>query len=140
MRGDYLDRMDGKLYVKNVDVDSRDPIVRSLWWTVLSTSGWLPCWFQADSSGEYCRQCGQRKDSLTHDVRPERLHVAGYDGRYGGTLENGARYSVTIDPRANAVKVENVPIPCPKVRAGIETRYYRGEWQKYLKAKGWITA
>ena len=28
------------------------------------------------------------------------------------------------------------PVPCPKVRAGIETRWHEGHWQKLLK-KGW---
>jgi len=31
------------------------------------------------------------------------------------------------------------PIPCPKVRKGIETRYRNGVWEKELKS-GWITA
>ena len=30
-------------------------------------------------------------------------------------------------------------IPCPKVRSGIETRWYNGQWQKLLK-KGWVQA
>ena len=30
------------------------------------------------------------------------------------------------------------PLPCPKVRAGVETRYRDGRWQKYLKARGWV--
>ena len=35
---------------------------------------------------------------------------------------------------------EETPIPCPKVRAGVETRFYRGYWQKYLQSKGWVAA
>lgn len=33
-------------------------------------------------------------------------------------------------------------IPCPKVRAGVETRWSpsQGAWQKYLKTKGWVLA
>ena len=31
------------------------------------------------------------------------------------------------------------PIPCPKVRKGIETRYMAGQWTKSL-ATGWIPA
>ena len=31
------------------------------------------------------------------------------------------------------------PIPCPKVRKGIETRYKYGKWEKELKS-GWVTA
>jgi hypothetical protein len=32
------------------------------------------------------------------------------------------------------------PLPCPKVRAGVETRYHDGRWEKYLKARGWVAA
>jgi hypothetical protein len=38
------------------------------------------------------------------------------------------------------VKTENILIPCPKVRKGIETRWRFGAWQKYLKSEGWVRA
>lgn len=31
-------------------------------------------------------------------------------------------------------------IPCPKVRKGIEVKFERGAWWKYLKSQGWMTA
>jgi hypothetical protein len=34
---------------------------------------------------------------------------------------------------------EEVPIPCPKVRRGIQTRFRDGCWSKLLK-RGWILA
>ena len=36
------------------------------------------------------------------------------------------------------IKSESVPIPAPKTKC--ETRYERGRWEKYLKAKGWVAA
>jgi hypothetical protein len=132
-----IDRMNGQLFVVNSDSDNGEPILRKLWWPVTRTGGWLPCWFDADSSGEYCKSCGQRHDSVGHAITPQTLHVSGYDGRYGGQLSNGTRYTVEIDPRGQAVKIESIAIPCPKVRKGIETRFYRGEWQKYTKSAGW---
>lgn len=48
------------------------------------------------------------------------------------------KYSLPGDKHADLV--ENIPIPCPKVRAGIETRYKNERWQKYLKSSGWVTA
>lgn len=39
-----------------------------------------------------------------------------------------------------AVRVETAPIPRPKVRKGIEVRFTRGRWEKYLKTKGWVAA
>ena len=38
-----------------------------------------------------------------------------------------------------AVEVESFPVPCPKVRRGIETRRHNGNWQKLLKT-GWTYA
>src|ERR1017187_846501 len=34
---------------------------------------------------------------------------------------------------------EIIPIPCPKVRKGIETRWRNSRWEKYLKSEGWVT-
>lgn len=31
---------------------------------------------------------------------------------------------------------ESIPLPCPKVRTGLETRYRDGHWEKLLKS-GW---
>jgi hypothetical protein len=42
--------------------------------------------------------------------------------------------------QTKAVKFEKVAIPCPRVRGGIETRYWNGRWEKYLKAQGWVAA
>jgi hypothetical protein len=139
MRCDVLDKIDGQLYIKNTDVFHDQPIRRMLWWPITRASGYLPCWFVPESTGEYCQQCGQRKDGIIHNLTPSALQLGGHDGRYRGQLANGVTYQVEIDPRAQAVKIEEQPIPCPKVRAGIETRFYRGTWQKYLKTSGWKT-
>ena len=42
--------------------------------------------------------------------------------------------------RTKAIFHEVIPYPCPKVREGIQTRYFFGTWQKYLKSKGWVPA
>lgn len=54
----------------------------------------------------------------------------------------GPRWKVQLKDGGKTLSIETLktPIPCPKVKAGIMTRYYSGEWQKYLKAKGWCTA
>jgi len=46
---------------------------------------------------------------------------------------------ILIDPTAPPVFTKNRPYICPKVRKGIETRYYYGQWQKLLKS-GWTAA
>ena len=35
------------------------------------------------------------------------------------------------------IKTTETPLPAPKVRRGIETRYYMGWWQKYTQRYGW---
>ena len=135
-----LEKLDGAWCLKDTDADSRDPVIRTFWWKVLQTSGWLPCYFRPDSGGDHCLDCGQYQDSAAHDVSPDARRVSGHDGRYGGQLRTGPRYTVTIDPRAQAVKIEHTPIPCPKVRAGVPTRYRGGAWEKYLKSAGWVSA
>lgn len=47
-------------------------------------------------------------------------------------LENGGR--------TEALKVETLDVPCPKVRKGVPTRYRNGNWEKYLRAEGWVHA
>jgi hypothetical protein len=42
--------------------------------------------------------------------------------------------------QTKCIKQEVIPIPCPKVRKGIETRWRNSRWEKYLKSEGWVTA
>lgn len=37
-----------------------------------------------------------------------------------------------------AAHVETIPVPPPKVRAGIETRWKDGRWERLLK-RGWVS-
>ena len=45
------------------------------------------------------------------------------------------RIALTDLGRTKCIKQEVIPIPGPKVR--VPTRW-RGHWEKYLKAKGWV--
>lgn len=42
--------------------------------------------------------------------------------------------------KTQCVKQDIVPIACPKVRAGIATRFRNSRWEKYLKSQGWVSA
>jgi hypothetical protein len=53
-------------------------------------------------------------------------------------LRNATAVALNGD-KTEAVKVEREPIPCPKVRAGIQTRWHEGRWEKLMK-KGWVAA
>jgi hypothetical protein len=63
------------------------------------------------------------------------------DGRVSCYLGQGCYLSGTLADggATRAIIVETIPIPCPKVRAGIETRWHNGQWQKLLKT-GWRNA
>ena len=57
-------------------------------------------------------------------------------------LGNGNYFQGTMAQGGStpAIITEQTPVPCPKVRAGIETRWRNGRWEKYLKTKGWVSA
>lgn len=40
--------------------------------------------------------------------------------------------------KTEAVKVEEESVPPPKTR--VETRWWNGRWEKYLKREGWVSA
>jgi hypothetical protein len=66
-------------------------------------------------------------------------------GRYavmtGKPIYGNARIIELPDGGATkCIKQEIVPIPCPKVRKGIATRWANSRWEKYLQAFGWIAA
>ena len=41
--------------------------------------------------------------------------------------------------KTESIHTTTEPMPCPKVRKGIETRYRWGKWEKLLKS-GWVLA
>ena len=52
----------------------------------------------------------------------------------------GPTIRLTEGGATKSTKYEKHPIPCPKVRKGIQTRYDHGYWMKYLKSEGWVAA
>jgi hypothetical protein len=63
------------------------------------------------------------------------------DGIYALQIPGNYR-SVTLRlPEGGKTKnlvTETEPVPVPKCR--VETRWYSGGWQKYLKSQGWVSA
>lgn len=55
-------------------------------------------------------------------------------------LGNGCSFGGQLPQAGNtpAVIVEEIGIPRPQVK--VETRWHNGQWQKLLKAKGWVAA
>lgn len=117
-RDTRLDYRDGALCVRWAMSQSSEPIMTVQWFPIHYT----------------------RRDTYADLIG---LHAEWRgDGRYSVYAPGGFWMDFgTIDGAKTAsIAVENLPIPCPKVRAGIETRYRDGRWQKYLKTRGWIDA
>ncbi len=79
------------------------------------------------------------------------IELASHEG--AEVLKGGCSYEYTLriapyeyvriylKDQGQAKSIDTIikPIPCPKVRKGIETRYRNGFWEKELKS-GWVTA
>lgn len=116
-----------QLCVVENDVRSGEPVTVELWWPVAEMSeaqaaDYVGKHVIGGGSPDYCyRICDP-----SHPFGP--LSHLRFPLRDGG--------------QTKAIRVIERPIPCPKVRKGVETRWdrYRGRWEKYLKASGWVAA
>jgi hypothetical protein len=123
LRGDVVRRDDGKLYVRYETTLYHEPTRQVLYWAVLVD-----------------RSCGS--DAL--DGEPVVSHL---------DLVYGTRWQVAPDSdrfwrikdlwvttaKGDAAYVERSTVDKPKVRAGVETRWNDGRWEKLLR-KGWVAA
>ena len=83
---------------------------------------------------------GRPSVDFTDDERAAAMIIK---GGYGYTFRvPGIGYWIDCPMHGDTrpVNVEILPIPRPKVRRGIETRYRDGQWQKRLKSRGWVPA
>ena len=85
-------------------------------------------------------------ESFSPDVpnnMPDQIVVReGSSQRYGYSLKfpgMGVWADCPLAGDSRCERIEQQPIPCPKVRAGIDVRYRDGRWQKCLKT-GWTNA
>ena len=81
-----------------------------------------------------------------------RIEISSYEGAEVTKGNCSFVYSLRIAPyeyvriylkdQGQTVSIDTVieEIPCPKVRKGIETRWHNGQWEKYTKNKGWVSA
>lgn len=88
-------------------------------------------WPLGRSAGEFFRDY---EVGPGHEVREDRPYEE-YSFRH-------TCYDVVlrIPPGSSQAKTEREPIPQPKVRKGVEVRYYNGRWEKYTKKEGWQAA
>jgi hypothetical protein len=122
MQGKLVSR-NGALFVLYETSHDSEPKITFMWWKVESTKG-----------------------NPYHCERPEPGDIAVYqsDGRTWQTRRPDTHRSsgsiTTVgDGNTKADHVETVSAPSPKVRGGVQTRWYQGRWEKLLK-KGWVAA
>ena len=71
----------------------------------------------------------------------EGLNVRGKSNGNGFYFdEKGGEYQLLNAGGTLPIHTDITPVPCPKVRKGIETRWKSGLWEKYTKAHGWQLA
>jgi hypothetical protein len=113
----------GTLCVCYALVHDSEPKITVLHWPIVegSRQHFLECYPELDT------------DTPLHDIG---------NGAYQFYRGNGSSPIARLKDggQTQSIKTDTIDIPCPKVRAGIETRWYRGAWQKYLKSKGWVFA
>ncbi len=116
-----VDYRDGWLCVRYTDTEFFEPIRYSHYWPVRR----IP------------------RDEATNIIGKQAVHAG--VGAYCAKTDDrpGCGFWVQL-PLLNGgqtmpIVTEREPIPCPKVRKGIETRYERGRWEKHLKT-GWTVA
>jgi len=78
-----------------------------------------------------------------HGLSPEvgdTLNVPNFGTVYGARNPVTSRATGAVTIADKCTHLEELPLPCPKVRAGIETRYnvYTCIWEK-LMARGWVS-
>jgi len=119
MQGVLRER-EGALYVVYETTKDSEPQRVRMWWLVQQTRG-----------NQYSANRPEAGDKAT----------ANGDSHSWGCYREGcgSTGSVSFPGNQQAAFVETEDVPQPKVRKGIEIRWYQGRWQKYTKREGWIS-
>lgn len=114
-----LEDRDGWLFVRHVYRADLDPRSDIYWWPTDCRASTFISNYGRELLGCPLIDCG----SGIYRIDQTRIRVH---------LTNGGRTQATL--------VEHEEVPVPKVRKGIQLRWNRGRWEKYLKRGGWTTA
>ena len=114
----------GQVCIEDTYVEDSAPIQHTLYWPV-------------SEEVLYCRAIEVFPEIA--DGKKQELWQLGV-AYYYFTRGSGERVEIRIlgGGQAKAIAVEHADVAKPKVRAGIDTRFWRGGWQKYLKTEGWV--
>ena len=125
--GYFLDWTSGWLCVRWTDTLHSTPKKVTQWWKILE------CSEERAKSGEY----GPLGARLMGGGSPDFVFTT--EDRDPATNERRSYRLINGGKTIGINRVEQ-DYPCPKVRKGITTRYQYGQWEKCLKARGWIPA
>lgn len=105
-----------------------------------STDSYKPeeiVWYWPTRFGRRDLQCGPNFELI--DAGEVQVWKSGYT--YSVKFPGCSAWCETgIHAKTKAVRVEVIPLECPRVRKGLDVRYRNGRWEKYLKTKGWVAA
>lgn len=120
----YLVKIGGTYYVRSHIVSSAQPIMYANYYKIVR-------WRNDPYS-----PAPAIDDLLWQPIEDRR------SGEYIVRGAHGTKCYAYIEYSAPAEYIDDYAIACPKVRAGIDTRWNgdRGYWEKYLQSKGWIQA
>lgn len=114
----------GRLFVREAEPAWGEPTLIVRFWATRFTRRDLQSWDETTESD------------------PADIKILKHNFGFGYSLKfpgHGFWIEVRYEGTARADRSEEIPNPCPKVRAGIPTRYRQGRWEKCLKA-GWTCA
>lgn len=118
-----IEYRDGWMCVKTVDTNFNEPVQVTQYWPICRASAYdiqlcdlTGCEAEFDHNGNVYYKMGHSTSAIWS--RNQCL----YDG------------SKTV-----CIATDSAPLPCPKVRKGVETRYRNGRWEKCLRT-GWTAA
>jgi hypothetical protein len=111
---------DGALFVVYESTRYSEPILDRLWWRVerVNRNPYNARWPQAGDTAK---------------------KSAGDGGVWHCWNDGGVTGDVVFNPKTEAAHRDVEPVPCPKVRRGVKTRWKDGRWEKLLKS-GWTPA
>lgn len=120
-----LEQWNGLVYVTSTWPNSNRPEITKSWYPVSNGRG---ARLKArDIDHEHFGKPVERDINGLHSIR---LEAFGHRSWLNVPLLNGG---ATVPDH-----YEVTPVPCPKVRKNIKTRWQSGRWEKYLKTQGWL--
>ncbi len=121
MSKEYLAKKDGYLCVVSEDTFSDEPTLYR---------NYFPCF-----------RIGEREFKENYSGKCQ-IYASSFPGRYVIFFDGGIRQEICLCELGQTKSIcnEQEPVPCPKVRKGIKTRWHLGCWEKLLQTNGWVRA